>query len=533
MMNFKNLLLRYITFHSLYKKALEGNAYDKDGIVLSCKKMIVEDKSIDKKEIFYYLLQRQDFREWSSPICFSFCESMARKAYVAHQRYTTKFYLLELETKIEAEIKSITLQEILEDELLFESFVNRISYIVPFDKEKVAQISDEYIIKILWNFEHHLQAQALYFDKENFFYSNHEDASFPSSMDYGYSVVIDDDGKYGVIHNKTKLLSGKPDMEWILPCEHYYINIEGALAEVQKNPPKLSDDFREYICDIVDLESKKVYISNALCNSLEYDNCIEIDKNSLLRYIKIDTKEKKIVAKSDTYSYIVTPMHYSLKPVQDAKTKLWGYIDKSCKEIISPRYKTYQFFNDGYAIIDEDDRVFVINEAGHVIIKPDYKSIEHYEYDYFFVEDKKGRWAVFLKDKIYIDFVDLDSIKEVSSKEKDKHYTILIYFLKEKFKTLQKKKFSLPLREYISLFEPAKSEKNLIQMGLWGQKVCLKSIPQGYEEVIKKDSFCYIGWSYPSGAGMFDMSVELPVMFQKKDGSDLTLGIGFDDIEIC
>ncbi len=537
-MNLKNLLLRYIQFYPIYQEALKNNAYDRDGIAHACKECIANNATIDKEQKFYYLKLTQDNRTWNRDICFSYGEAMARKTDYTHQRYTTKMYLLELAPKREAEILEISLQHILEDDDLFGSFVNRIAYLVPFDKDEVMQMPDDYSVTTLWNFEHHLEAEFLFYEGKAFLHSTHEEARAPSSMDYDYSTVIDDDGKYGVIHNKTVLLSGDPEMEWILPCEYYYINTEGILSEVQKEKPKESNAFREYVCDIIDLETKEVYVSNALCNSLEYDNFITVDEEGLLQYVKVDTTKKTIETKSNLYSYIVTPVHYALKPVQDAKTKLWGYIDKECQEVINPRYKEYGSFNDGYAVLKEYDRYFVIDETGKIIIEPKYRTIEHYEYDYFFVEDERGWWAVFVKDKIYIDFIDVLSIEKIPElrtfpyivTRDEKYYIVLRYAMQEKKRAIQRKKHELPLKKYIKLSEPIRSEKDLREVGLLGTKAKIKKMPKQYAEIIKKEEYYTIGWSYPSSASMFDMTMELPVMFTKVDGSDLTLGIELEDL---
>lgn len=539
-MYFKNLLLRYTQFYPIYKEALKNNAYDRDGIVAACKKIILNDATIDKEQTFYYLKLTQDDCTWNRDICFSYGEAMARKTYYTHQRHTTKIYLLELESKREAEIIEISLQHILEDDDFFSSFVNRIAYLVPFDNEEIAQMPDDYVLKTFWNFEHHHEAEFIFYDGKEFLHSTHEDAGMPSSMDYGYSTVIDDDGKYGVIHNKTILLSGDPVMEWILPCEYYYVNTEGVLAEVQKEKPQESDDFRENVCDILDLETKEVYMCNVLCNSLERSNFITIDEEGLLQHVHVNTEKKRIEANSPKYSYIVTPVHHALKPTQDAKTKLWGYIDKECREVISPRYKDYSFFNDGYAVIEEDDRSFVIDGTGNIIIEAKYKTIEHYEYDYFFVEDDRGWWGVFLKDKMYIDFIDVLSIEKTPElrtfpyvvTRDEKYYIVLRRAMQEKKIALQSKKHELPLMEYIKLFEPIRSEKDLREVGLLGTRVKVQKIPKHYADIIKKEEYYTIGWSYPSSAGMFDMTMELPVMFTKVDGSDLTLGIGVEDLEL-
>ena len=539
-MSFKNILLKYITFYPIYKKALKANAYDAEGIAAACKESILNDATIDKEQTFYYLKFTQEKRTWHSGLCFSYGEAMARKTYSTHKRYNTKFYLLELEAQKEAEIQEVSLQNILDDEAFFSDFVARIAYLVPFDKNEIVQMPDDYSVKTLWNFSHHLHAEFLFYDGKVFLHSTHKDAKLPSSMDYGYSTVIDDEGKYGIIHNKTVLLSGEPDFEWVLPCEYYYINIEGLLAEVQKEKPSHSDEYRECMCNIVDLETKEVYMSHALCNSLEYDNCITVGEEGLLQYIKIDPEQKNIVAKSPKYSYIATPIHYALKPVQDPKTNLWGYIDKECKQVISPRYKDYGFFNDGYAVLKEEGKAFVIDETGNVVIEPKYKTIEHYDYDYFFVEDERGCWAVFLKDKIYVDFIDISAIDEVPEfnnfpyvmTRDEKYYIVLRHAMREKQTALQENKHKLPLKEYINLFEPIRSEKNLREAGLLGHKVHVKKIPQAYEDIIKKEESYTIGWNYPSSASMFNMTVELPVMFTKVDGDDLTLGICFEDLEL-
>ena len=55
-------------------------------------------------------------------------------------------------------------------------------------------------------------------------------------------------------------------------------------------------------------------------------------------------------------------------------------------------------------------------------------------------------------------------------------------------------------------------------------------IPSQYKDLIGEQESYIIGWAYPSSASMFDMSVELPVLFSKKDGTELTLGIGLEGL---
>jgi len=524
----KNLLITYAIYYNIYQQA--------NGDKKKIKQALQKNNEIDKNQLFYYNRFSDGERSWDGFLCFSKGEAKAREAYTTHKRATKKFYLYELEPQISSQIKSITLEEILCSEAWFDELIKRMAYLVPFDIEEMQKLPEDYTLQTLWNFEHHLEAQFLFYDGKEFLFSTHKDARLPSSLDYGYSVVIDDNGKYGIIHNKTKLLSGEPEFEWILDCDYHYIKIEGLLSEVQKEPVD-TDDFREYLCDIVDLETKDIYTNKALCNSLDSDRCITVDHDKLLRYIIIDTKNKRIEKQSKGYLNIITPIIYMLKPVQSPKTKLWGYIDKVCNEVISPRFKEYGFFNDGYAILKEDGKEFVIDEKGEIVISPLYEVIVHHKDDYFFVKDgKKG--AVFKRGEIYIDFFDLkekhallgDSYSNFS--EEELFEPLLRYLLKRRKSVLHDKLYKMDLKEYVGLFDTFKSQMDLVEAGLWWHPVKVKELPRHYEEMIKKEPYYIIGWSYPASAGMFDLTSELPVMFDKKDGSSLTLGIEMEKLEL-
>jgi len=476
-MSLKTTLLKYAQFYPVYQKA-KNNASHTDAIANACKELILNDTNIDESQTFYYLKLTQKERMWQSGVCFSYGEAMARKTHYTHRRHTVKGYLLELDVPIEAEIVEISLQDILENEEHLTSFIRRMSYLVPFDKDEILQMPDDYSLMTLWNFEHHGEAEFLFYDGHAFLHSTHKDARIPSSMDYGYITVIDEEGKYGTIHNKTVLLSGDPELEWTLPCEYYYINIEGGLAEVQREEPKGSDDFRDYLCDIVDLETKQVYASNALVNSLEYDNFIVVTEEGLLQYVKVDSNKKTIDAKSPFYHYIVTPVHYAPKPVQDATTKQWGYIDKACREIIAPQYDEWHFFNDGYTVVKKEGKDVAIDEEGNVVIPPHYKCIEHYKDAYFFVQNDAGEWAVFEKNAIYIDFIDISQIKSLPKHHNfpydDYHEvtyeSVLKIAIKEKKKALQAQRYTLPLKEYVKLFGTLTSHSDLEEAGSGGTR---------------------------------------------------------------
>lgn len=557
-MYLKELIYKYSIFYEIYQKAREKYAYDKENITIYCKELILKEDIQSKDYKFHLLLLSKKDRTWQSSICFSKSEINAYQTYYTHHRYNTKRSSLNLEEKIKASKKEVDLKEILADEKLFSSFVNRLSSLVPYDKDDVEKISDDLKVKILWNFKNYDEPSYIYLNENDFLYSTHKDAKIPSNLDYGYTTLIDECGKYGIIRNKTKLFTAKAEFEVVFDFKYYYLNMESSLVEVQKEEPKVSDDFKDYLCEIVDLDTKEVYTKNdALCNSLDYDNFIKIDKNDLLEYIKIDDKTKEIRI-SKKYSYIINPIHYAPKAVQDKTTKLWGYINKECTEIISPRFKNYGFFNDGFAVIEENNKKSLINLKGDILIK-EKDDICSYEDELFFVKDDE-KYAVFKKDKIYIDFIDLNSkINEIKKQnnlndeeliihlqeeycrrtfyftgEENPFYILLRIMIKNKKADLQKQMYNLPLKEYIALFDTFTSQKSLSEARLLGRSVCVKDceIIQRYNDVINDTTNAVIGCEYPSSAGMFALDIELPLVFTKKDGESLSLGVRFEYLEL-
>ena len=214
-MPLKPLITRYITFKKLYKELKELETQEQ---VTYLQKHILEDDNIDKQQHFYCPHITQADKSWEGRLCFSYGEAVARQSSLAHHRSKVKFHLLELAPAYEVHIKELSLADILKDDIWTKELIRYMANLVPFDEEEIQNMPEDYEVQTLWNFGHHNKAQFLFYDGKTFLHSTHEDAKMPSSMDYGYSTVIDDTGKYGIIHNKTVLLSGKPEMEWVLPC---------------------------------------------------------------------------------------------------------------------------------------------------------------------------------------------------------------------------------------------------------------------------------------------------------------------------
>jgi hypothetical protein len=468
----------------------------------------------------------------------SFGEANAFKAYLTHKRDTKKHYSLELESALVCEIYELSLDDILANRSLLDDFVSRLNAVQPFCIDDVDKSDEGCNIKTFWNFERHLEPHCIYHNGKEFLFSTHKDAKLRAA-EHGYTVVIDEEGRYGVIRNKTKLPSGEPEFEIVLDFKYYYIKKDDLLAEIQKEKPPQADDFRDHRCDIIDLETKEFYThtQNGLCNSLNGENFISINDDGLLVFNLVDIKQKQITAISKPYLQIINPISYAPKPAQDAKTKLWGYMSKECEEIITPKFYDWNFFGSEYAVLkDEEGKSFVIDKKGDVIIGTDVGDIEHYEGELFFVHNEKGS-AVYKKDKIYIDFFNPSTkLQEAeagrSIKDNNPFYRVMVNEVKKKKKELQGELCKLSLAKYVLLFDRFESEKDLREAGLWGKGVLVKpcEIVQRYSDVIDDTAQGVIGWAYPVGADIFDMNTELPVIFPKIDGGSVVLGIAFENL---
>lgn len=190
---------------------------------------------------------------------------------------------------------------------------------------------------------------------------------------------------------------------------------------------------------------------------------------------------------------------------------------------------------------------FVLHKGKYIYPK-DYPVNNPYRYGYMVVYNKNGLQGIYdvdsdslkipfeyssielfgnlvqlSKDGETYEIIDLDT-DETIQKNTQKILPNITEELKDKLNFAK-----VDLEDYITFFETAKTEQNLVEMGLWNAKVGVVKLPSGCDEIIE-DNIGNIGWEYPVSADMFDMSIELPVIFKKKNGEYVTLGIKHEDI---
>ncbi len=89
----------------------------------------------------------------------------------------------------------------------------------------------------------------------------------------------------------------------------------------------------------------------------------------------------------------------------------------------------------------------------------------------------------------------------------------------------KRQRYTLSLTEYIKLFKPLKEEADLRKADLWNHSVSIDERWSDFDGIIKDKQSGTIGWEYPVTASVFDMTVEMPVVFEKVNGDSLSVGV--------
>ncbi len=165
-------------------------------------------------------------------------------------------------------------------------------------------------------------------------------------------------------------------------------------------------------------------------------------------------------------------------------------------------------FRFGYQIfLDEKGFLGVFDVETDLLVLPfEYKDIKTY-----------GNIAIISKDKQEYFSYDL-ATKQIISSVSDT--TTISKDLKEKIDLTK-----IELNDYIKLIPTLLTQSDLINCGLWGAKVWVMKVPSHYEDIIEDSTCGRIEWNQYCSADIFDMSIELPVNFKRKDRDYTSVGI--------
>jgi len=190
---------------------------------------------------------------------------------------------------------------------------------------------------------------------------------------------------------------------------------------------------------------------------------------------------------------------------------------------------------------------FVFKDGKYIYPK-DYAVNNPYRYGYIVVYNKNGLQGVYDIDsdnlKVVFEYKGIELFGNLAELSKDgENYEIIDLDTDESIQKTSKKTLPLitdtlrsrlnlskvDMEDYVPLFNTAEDMQDLVQMGLWDAKVGVVEIPSAYRGLIE-DSNGVIRWEYPITPDIFDMEIELPVIFKKRDGEYVTLGIKHEDM---
>jgi hypothetical protein len=175
---------------------------------------------------------------------------------------------------------------------------------------------------------------------------------------------------------------------------------------------------------------------------------------------------------------------------------------------------------------------FVLKD-GRYIYPQDYPVNSPYRFGYMVVHNKNGLQGVYDIDsdslKVPIIYEDIKLFANIAELSKDgKNYEMIDLDTNESIEASSKRSrlnlSKLDMEDYVLLFPIPKNVQNLVKMGLWDAKIGVLEVPSHYRSIIE-DTTGVIRWDYPVTPDIFDMSVELPVQFKKRDGEFVTIGI--------
>ena len=183
--------------------------------------------------------------------------------------------------------------------------------------------------------------------------------------------------------------------------------------------------------------------------------------------------------------------------------------DKLVYPIDYPKDNKYKF---GYELLClQDGLVLVYDVQNDIKINVDfeYKSVKLF-----------SNIAFFSNDEINYIVYDLDTNSKITTTTiiNPNEYEHLINYSK------------IELSDYVKLFPTPKNQIDLVNMKLWNEKVIVSKIPEHYAQILENPKSGVIRYDYPVTGDVFDMSVELPIEFKKKNNDYLYLGIDINHL---
>lgn len=276
------------------------------------------------------------------------------------------------------------------------------------------------------------------------------------------------------------------------------------------------DDFKKALKKI---KSKNIYQGNFKEIYLTKNEAMTLSEDFKELIIKDILEDKvSLIALGKRLERITFYDYKDLKNIKKSSKMIWSknfdiniHIIIDDKKIIYPiDFPKNNQFKFGYEIFKDENGLFGLYDVDEDILKLEFKysSIENFANIVEINEDKKTYELYDLKE---------NELLEINY---ERAFPNIKYEFKQRI-DLSK----LELEDYMFLHKTPKSKSDLEALNLWGAKVGVHKVPDNYEEILEDSQSGIIQWNQYCSADIFDMNVELPINFKKKNGDYVSLGI--------
>lgn len=329
---------------------------------------------------------------------------------------------------------------------------------------------------------------------------------------------------------------------FLLPCRYAYLDGKVVGEWVEASVDQLPDssakpghwDFLNFRCDVLDIRDGHQVNPDGtpvLVNSLawEYvfvaqgDRCTN-EGRPLLGFMNTEGNWLGAPCWADVLLF-----NDNMAAVQCPDTGLWGYINQHGETAIPPQFLDSNFFNHGLTFVQKPaspNDWYAINKQGEFVTGP-WQAIDHGRRGMLVVQDKQNRWAL------------LDTAGQIKvapqslpdGLDEDGRLQQLNDAYRTQRQALAERLKDAPLAQRVAELNP-QSERDLVEIGLWRQKVTVCALPERWQGLIDTQVAPRIGWDYPVSGSIFDLAQEAPITFTKMDGTAVAIGIPWHDIDL-
>lgn len=480
-------------------------------------------------------LSGQDYQgafEREAYLCL--CEGEARMVVHELQHPSRRIGQLHFSHYIHVRQYPVSLAGLLASEQGCQRLVGRLSKMVAYTAEHWAQ-ADAVVFWIDGG-----KVRQLLFQQDSLLPAANPQRDLPIDLRWGEPMVVWNSlGLGGVM---------AADGAFPVPCQYAYLSgpygglVEASLQPLPPvQPPVAPDDFLGYRCQMIDCTSGQTVNPSghpALQGSLDLSDGVFValvDGSAARPLMGFMNRQGKWLGQPRWAD--VRLFWHRMAAVQCPLTRLWGFVDPHGEVVIEPILAQAGVFNYGLAIVrlaSDPAHEVLIDQQGHPLSAP-WNNLDTGPNDTLVAQDDDGQWAL-LDSQGQTLFGPTTVPADLDDEHKAAHlYRSHLAGRKAKAQALIQANLqtSGPLDELAKAVQ-VRSGRDLRELGLWMRRVKVEraALPEFWQSQIDPAQPAHIGWAYPVTESTFNLEMEVPVVFIRHDGQEVSLGVAWRDVQL-